>query len=71
MDLDERVMADEIGTWWWVFLLTGIVWLMIGFVVLRLDLASIATVSFLIGALFIIATVNELMMASSANGTWK
>ena len=27
MDLDERVMADEIGTWWWVFLLTGIVWL--------------------------------------------
>jgi uncharacterized membrane protein HdeD (DUF308 family) len=71
MDLDERVMAEEIGGWWWVFLLTGIVWLMIGFVVLRLDVASITTVSFLIGATFIIATVNELMMASSANGTWK
>jgi uncharacterized membrane protein HdeD (DUF308 family) len=71
MDLEERVMAEDIGGWWWVFLLTGIVWLMIGFVVLRLDLSSVATVGFLIGALFVIATVNELMMASSANGGWK
>jgi uncharacterized membrane protein HdeD (DUF308 family) len=71
MDLEERVMAEDIGGWWWVFLITGIVWLMIGFVVLRLDLSSVATVSFLIGAMFVIATVNELMMASASNAGWK
>ena len=71
MDLEDRVMAEDIAGWWWVFLLTGLVWLLIGFVVLRLDLTSVATVSFLLGAMFVIATVNELMMASSVNGGWK
>jgi uncharacterized membrane protein HdeD (DUF308 family) len=71
MELDEAVMAEEAGKWWWVFLLTGIVWLMLGFVVLRLDTTSIATVGFLLGAMFVIATVNEAMIASASSGGWK
>jgi uncharacterized membrane protein HdeD (DUF308 family) len=71
MDLEDKVMAEEAGKWWWVFILTGIVWLMIGFVVLRLDVSSIATVGFLLGAMFVLATVNEAMLASASNGGWK
>ena len=71
MDLDEKVMAEEASRYWWVFLVTGIVWLMIGFVVLRLDFSSVATIGFLIGGMLVVATVDEAMMASASNGGWK
>jgi uncharacterized membrane protein HdeD (DUF308 family) len=71
MDLEEKVMGEEAAKWWWVFLATGIVWLMIGFVVLRFDTSSMATVGFLIGGLFVVGAVNEAMEASAANGGWK
>lgn len=71
MDLDEKVMAEEASRYWWVFLVTGVVWLMIGFVVLRLDVSSVATVGFLIGGMLVVATIDEAMMASAASGGWK
>jgi uncharacterized membrane protein HdeD (DUF308 family) len=71
MELEDRTMGEEAAKWWWVFLVTGIVWLMIGFVVLRFDTTSLATVGFLIGGLFVVGAVNEAMEASAANGGWK
>src|SRR5436190_1514531 len=43
MNLEERVMAEDVGGWWWVFLLIGIVWLIIGFVVTLVIMRSFAT----------------------------
>jgi uncharacterized membrane protein HdeD (DUF308 family) len=71
MDLEEKVMAEDVGKWWWIFLVTAVIWFVLGFVVLRLDVTSVRTVGFLIGALFVIATLNEAMLASAANGGWK
>jgi len=71
VELDEQVLADEARSWWWVFLVLGVVWLMVGFVVLRLDTSSIATVGFLIGALFVAGASNEAMLASASSGGWK
>jgi uncharacterized membrane protein HdeD (DUF308 family) len=71
MELEDKVMAEDAGKMWWVFLLIGIVWLLIGLVVLRLNVTSVATVGFLIGAMFVAATVNEAMLASASHGGWK
>jgi uncharacterized membrane protein HdeD (DUF308 family) len=71
MELDEQVLAEEARSWWWVFLVLGVVWLMVGFVVLRLDTSSIETVGFLIGALFVAGALNEAMLASASSGGWK
>jgi uncharacterized membrane protein HdeD (DUF308 family) len=71
MELDDDVMSAEAAGWWWVYLLTGIAWMMIGFVVLRLDITSIATFGFLIGGLFVMGAVNEAMLGTSSNGGWK
>lgn len=71
MELEDKVMAEEAGKWWWLFLVTGIIWLMLGFVVLRFDTTSVATVGFLLGAMFVVATVNEAMIASASHGGWK
>jgi uncharacterized membrane protein HdeD (DUF308 family) len=60
----------QLGRAWWVFLVTGILWFMISLVVLRFDITSIATVGVLLGALFIIAGVNEFLTASAREG-WK
>jgi uncharacterized membrane protein HdeD (DUF308 family) len=49
---------------WWLFLLTGIAWLIISWVVLRFTPASITTVGVLLGVLFLLAAVNEFMIAA-------
>jgi len=55
---------------WWIFLLTGIAWLIIAWVVLRFTPASVATVGVLLGVLFLVATINELFIASVLPG-WR
>ncbi len=76
--MDERTAIrsrTRAGLWrlagpWWVFLLTGIAWLIIAWVVLRFTPASITTVGVLMGVLFLLAAVNELLMASMGH-SWR
>jgi len=49
---------------WWIFLLTGIAWLIISWVVLRFTPASVATVGVLLGVLFLFGMLNEFLTAS-------
>jgi uncharacterized membrane protein HdeD (DUF308 family) len=55
---------------WWVFLITGLAWLLIAVIVLRFDVTSVATVGFLIGALFVFGCINEFIAAQMAEA-WK
>jgi uncharacterized membrane protein HdeD (DUF308 family) len=66
---EERIRGGRAALWrlagpWWVFLLTGIAWLIIAWVVLRFTPASITTVGVLLGVLFLLAAVNEFMIAA-------
>jgi uncharacterized membrane protein HdeD (DUF308 family) len=49
---------------WWLFLITGIAWLIISVMVLRFTPASINTVGILLGVLFLLAGFNEFMISS-------
>src|SRR5262245_65945929 len=51
---------------WWVFLITGLAWMLIAVIVLRFDATSVATVGFLIGALFVFGCINEFIAAQMA-----
>ncbi len=55
---------------WWLFLITGIAWLLIAMVVLRFNISSITTVGILLGALFLAAAVNEFFVSSVVD-TWR
>ena len=70
MQLDEDMIAREAKGWWWVFLLIGVLWLLVGLVVLRLDLTSVTAVGFLLGGMFVAAALNELMEASASKAGW-
>jgi uncharacterized membrane protein HdeD (DUF308 family) len=55
---------------WWIFLLTGIAWLILSWIALRFAPASIPTVGILLGFLFLAAMVNEFFIASVLPG-WR
>jgi uncharacterized membrane protein HdeD (DUF308 family) len=68
---EERMIVREGARNWWVFLLTGIAWLVVGWVVLRMNVTSLATVGILLGIVFIAAGVNEAGLGSMLSGGWK
>jgi uncharacterized membrane protein HdeD (DUF308 family) len=55
---------------WWVFLLTGLAWLILAWVALRFNPASVPTVGILLGFLFLAGMVNEFFIASIVPG-WR
>ena len=76
--MDERTAIGSrtrAGLWrlagpWWMFLLTGIAWLIIGWVALRFTPASVATVGVLLGVLFLFSMFNEFMLAA-VRSSWR
>lgn len=71
MITEERLIVREGARYWWVFLLTGIAWLLIAWLVLRMDITSIAAVGVLLGVVFLVASVNEVGLGSLMSGGWK
>lgn len=71
MSQEDRTTVAEAAKMWWIFLVAGIAWMLIATSVLRMDVNSIETVGILIGALFMIAAINEFAVARMATGGWK
>jgi uncharacterized membrane protein HdeD (DUF308 family) len=67
----DGMLAQRAGRYWWVVLLSGIAWLLIAWVVLRMDVRSLTAVGLLIGVVFLIAGVNEAALARLVTGGWK
>ncbi|HEY7660512.1 MAG TPA: DUF308 domain-containing protein [Actinomycetota bacterium] len=61
----------DVGVPWWLFLITGIAWLLVALFVLRFNITSIATVGILLGVILFMAGVNEFaIMASRPDWRW-
>ena len=60
----ERMIVREGARSWWVFLVSGILWLLIAWVVLRGNQTSIAAVGVLLGVVFLLAGINEVGVAA-------
>ena len=67
----ERMIVREAARYWWVFLVSGILWLLIAWMVLRLNATSIATVGVLLGVVFLLSGINEVGVATLSHGGWK
>lgn len=63
-------MAERLTKWWWLWLVTGTLWIIAALIVLQFRTASLVTVGVIIGVLFLVAGVQELFMASVATD-WK
>jgi uncharacterized membrane protein HdeD (DUF308 family) len=69
--LAEGVLRRETARWWWVPLAAGVAWFVIAWLVLRANYTSLATVGVLVGVVFLIAAVNEAVLAGFMTGGWK
>ena len=68
---EGSMLQPERSKYWWVELVVGIGWLIIGWLVLRANVTSLATVGLLLGVLFIVAGLNEIFVATMVGGGWK
>src|SRR5215831_8165590 len=66
-----RSEVRDVARWWWVFIVTGLIWLWISLVVLRFTESSVTTVGVLIGVVFTIAAITEFMVVGVTSGGWK
>ena len=71
MITEGRMIVREGARYWWVYLVTGIAWLIIAWLVLRLNQTSVTTVGVLLGVVFIGAGLNEIAFATFVSGGWK
>ena len=69
-DRDLWETRADMAHLWWVFLVTGILWIVFSLMVLQFDLVSVSAIAFLAGAAFIVAGVNEFMIVAFVSG-WR
>jgi len=58
---EDEVRADlrSFGGAWWLFLVAGIIWLIVGFMILSFDLTSVVLISIGFGSILILAAIEE------------
>lgn len=56
---EEREVVEEAAERWWLFLLTGIAWLVFALIVFQWSYTTVYAVSFLFGFVALFAGLNE------------
>jgi hypothetical protein len=70
MEIEELSYDSSYGKGWWIFLITGTLWLCLALLVFRFNLTSAKTIGVLAGIVFLIAGVLEFAMVAIVRGGW-
>ncbi len=71
MMLEERELVEDAADRWWLFLLTGITWLIVALIIFQWNYTTVYAVSFLFGFIAIFAGVNEFLSLGVSTSGWK
>jgi uncharacterized membrane protein HdeD (DUF308 family) len=69
--IGPREVLEDTADRWWIFLITGIAWLVFALIVFQWDYTSVSAISYLFGVVAIVAGVNELLEISISTRGWK
>ena len=69
--LADREVVEDAADRWWLFLLTGIAWLVFALLVFQWDYTSVYAVSYLFGVVALVAAVNEFLQITVSSTGWK
>jgi uncharacterized membrane protein HdeD (DUF308 family) len=61
---EARALELEVSRLWWMWLVTGIAWVIAALVILQFDGASITTVGVIIGCMFVFAGIQQFALAA-------
>ena len=68
---EERHVVERRAAKWWIFLLTGISWLVFALIVFQWDYTTVSAISWLFGVIILIAGVNEFFQFWAATTGWR
>jgi uncharacterized membrane protein HdeD (DUF308 family) len=71
MVFQEREVIEEAADRWWLFLISGIAWLVFALIVFQWDYTTVYAISFLFGVVVLFAGVNEFFQISVSTRGWK
>ena len=64
--------VDEDGEGWWLFLVTGILWLFVSIFVLQFDVQAAATIAIIFGVVILMAAAEEMYATFAlSTGGWR
>jgi uncharacterized membrane protein HdeD (DUF308 family) len=66
----EGVYEESAGSIWWVFLITGTLWLVLSLIMFRFDITSAKSIGVLAGIVLLIAGAIEFGMVAVVRGGW-
>src|SRR4051794_29467135 len=70
---ETRDAARAVASAWWLWLVTGVLWIIASVVILQFNTASITTVGVIIGCMFMVAGIQQFVaagIAESARWLW-
>jgi uncharacterized membrane protein HdeD (DUF308 family) len=67
---EQQAVRRALHKGWWLFLVTGALWVLVSFVVLALDPGSVRAVSYLVAFVVILAGINEIAAIGFVD-SWK
>ena len=70
MPNEARAAVAGVAKWWWLFIITGILWLVISFILFQFDTQSLATLGYLVGFMLLFTGIEQFVVASATQG-WK
>jgi uncharacterized membrane protein HdeD (DUF308 family) len=71
LTLEENELAESASRFWWLYLLTGVLWLWVTLIILSLDLDSVYAVAILFGFVAIGAGINEFLAMGASTTGWR
>ena len=67
---DRNELTQAAGLWW-VFLFTGLLWLLLSIIILRFSWTTVHAIAILFGVVMLAAAVMELLAAFADHGWWR
>ena len=67
----ERELAEDAADRWWMFLVTGIGWLVFALLVFQWDYTTVYAISILFGIVALVAGINEFFQIVVSSTGWK
>lgn len=64
----DAMQEMGVGQYWWLLLLLGIAWIIVGFLVFQFDVTSVRAVGIVIGILFLVAGLQYLVIGTQVEG---
>lgn len=67
---EAKEAVKAFSKFWWIELMLGIAWIIVALIILQFNSASITTIGIIVGIMFLVAGLQQFLVAAMAEG-WK